>query len=229
MKERPILFSAPMVRAILEGRKTMTRRAVKNTIAESWLGVGDPGNGFSPEFVALPENHLCPYGQPGDRLWVRETWRVGAWDSDYGRIAVDYAASPELGKTPWLDVPDDDVFVRLWEQSTDDAMKANLPLDEEGSYHWEPGKAPTRWRPSIFMPRWASRITLEIKNVRVERLNEISDDDAMAEGVEHFWSTPRPAVANFWRLWESINGPGSWDANPWVWVIEFKREEAASA
>lgn len=245
MKERPILFSAPMVQAILEGRKTMTRRIITDEIALAWMLPA----GFSKEFIALPENHLCRYGYAGDRLWVKEKWRVGAWDVDSGRIAVDYAASPDLGKTPWRDVEDENLWERLWVDSSDDAERAGLSLGEDDSYHWEPGRGPCRWRPSIFMPRAFSRITLEIVNVRVERLQDIIEEDALCEGIQeknviggatcaggmHQEITePRyffdgcdeegfdDAVSAYRSLWESINGSGSWDANPWVWVIEFK-------
>lgn len=268
MKERPIIFSAPMVREILEGRKTMTRRVVKfpewkekedsftcksatvyknfDVSGHNWFtwdlnGVG----GWNSKEETIEKSKMCsyiaaiqqdfvscPYGQPGDRLWVKEKWRVGAWDVDTGNIAVDYAASPELAKTPWIYA--DKMFERLWIQSTDDAMKANLPMDECGEYHWEPGKGPCHWRSSMFMPRWASRITLEITAVRVERLHDISTSDVFAEGMEmrpedddgSTWGAFGAAHQRFKELWESINGPDSWDVNPWVWVIEFKRVEA---
>ena len=145
-KERPIIFSGPMIRAILEGRKTQTRRIVK------------------PNCLSK----LSPYGRTGDRLWVRETWGHNPEGPGY-----------------------------VYRSDGDFDMK----------FHGD------RWRPSIHMPRWASRITLEVTGVRVERLQDINEEDALAEGVEHA----------FRSLWESINGPGSWDANPWVWVVEFRR------
>lgn len=175
MKERPILFSAPMVRAILKGRKTQTRRVVKSQ---------------PPLFAHATRHHQrlmvpnCPYGQPGDLLWVREAW---AYHPDYPestRRAI-YRSEPGVE----YDVP--------------------------------------RWRPSIHMPRWASRILLEIVAVRVERLNDISEADAMAEGVDAFINSDgdeiEQASVMFMRLWEQINGPGSWAANSWVWVVEFKK------
>ena len=178
MKERPILFSAPMVRAILDGTKTMTRRAVKG-IALDWLRP----NGFTPEFVANPENHLCPYGIPGDRLWVRETFGI---DDEDGSVL--YFADPDTAQA---------------------AEHARVCED----------RYPRR-RPSIHMPRRASRILLEITHVRVERLQDISHEDALAEGMP--WDD---SVHHFSRRWELINGAGSWDANPWVWVVEFQRVE----
>jgi hypothetical protein len=173
MKTRPILFNGAMVRALLAGTKTQTRRVAKG-LALEWLS-----EGFEPAFVADDANGLCPYGHPGDRLWVRETWRpVNEVHADY---AADYNAS-DLGSLG-------------------------------------------PWKPSIHMPRWASRITLEIVSVRVERLQDISEGDAIAEGVGgDVTVTPCFSVDRYRELWESINGPGSWEANPWVWVVEFKRE-----
>ena len=190
MKDRPVLFSAPMVRAILSGAKTQTRRALKGKplalIAES---------GFSPDFIAHPENALCPYGQPGDRLWVRET---------FAHIYRDNS-KPDARR-------DDDV-----------AYKADHPGLDEYAYG--------SWKPSIHMPRWASRITLEITGVRVEMLKSISSDDAYAEGAAE-WAAETvrdgnkypSAVAAFQALWEQINGPESWAANHWVWCVRILSE-----
>lgn len=199
MKERPVLFSAPMVRAILSGTKTQTRRVVKlpKSLAggEIYRAWPDLLFGATPGLhVPMPdgtEQRLRnPWGWPEpSRLWVRETW---AKNDDDGVIL--YRA---------------------------DDSQENRDLDFA---RHESGLSKYNWRPSIFMPRWASRITLEITGVRVERLQEISRGDAMAEGC------PFPNMAHgddprqwYAGLWEQINGPGSWDANPWVWVIEFKR------
>lgn len=253
MKERPILFSAPMACAILDGSKTQTRRAVKPQPKNGWQFETPPvlGKITSPhpkkdKFGAFirrgigtdfPEADIitCPYGQPVDRLWVRETWRVGAWNPDEGTIAVDYIADGSCRKE-WLEVDkdfSDDTFERLWKQSTDDCIKSGLEMDDCDNYKWEPGQSPCRIRPSIHMPRWASRILLEITSVRVERLQDINEEDAIAEGirktcdgafhVEDDLCRAPTAKECYARLWESINGPGSWDANPWVWVVEFKR------
>lgn len=199
MKERPILFSAPMVRALLAGTKTQTRRAAKLTAGAH---VKEPG-GHRRWHPADPEATLaCPYGQPGDLLWVRETWHD----------ASSSLHSCALYRADGIDL------------------------------HWD------KWTPSIHMPRWASRITLEITRVRIERLQGISEADAKAEGIERATDFPgwyrhplrgdSPGLADagkagkcptafprlaFQALWESINGPASWDANPWVWAIEFRR------
>lgn len=185
MKERPILFSGAMVRAILDGSMTQTRRFVKGE-ALRWLA-----DGFTPEFVADYKNKLCPYGQPGDRLWVRETW---ARDSE-----------------------DDALFYRADVGSGNEADEWQRNIDDGANGY--------RWRPSIHMPRDVSRITLEVTGVRVERLQEIGEVDARAEGAP--WaacSSPQVGShkAGFAQLWEGINGAESWSANPWVWVIEFE-------
>lgn len=220
MTDRPILFSAPMVRALLAGTKTQTRRAVKGWPLE-WLVPGM----FTPEYVADPANAACPYGVSGDRLWVREAHWFFQDEHD-----------PVTGYTPPV-LTTEDVEYRA---------------DGESTRHG--------WRPSIHMPRWASRITLNITGVRVERLQAITEDDARAEGCHG----PEDDVANnlpnchrcagtglytafaanggampdtecdlcdtpakrFRLLWGSINGAESWDANPWVWVLEFERAPA---
>jgi len=251
MKERPILFSAPMVRAIMDGRKTQTRRVVKPQPHEDWklksCGILTcEAHSLHAEQVAifdrpdgLNQPYKFPYGQPGDQLWVREAWRIGAWDENRPAFALDYCdgASKE-----WIEVPDamgDDgeLFDRIWQQSSDDAAKA---LGIQDRYQWEPGQSPCRWRPSIHMPRWASRIQLEITVIRVERLQDISEADALAEGIQAYsdgtyrdYNVPDDKVFDHYTfaspvdsyrtLWDTINGPGSWEANPWVWVIEFRR------
>lgn len=185
-KERPIIFGSEMVKAILEGRKTQTRRVIKPQPAS--------GVRFSP-FVPgqVEDGHgrelRCPYAV--DRLWVRETWQ-----------AVHYTGE----QTGYKEYPGEVV-------QEDYGPKFGLVFPGGG---WD-----GRWRPSIFMPRWASRITLEVVSVRVERLQEISDSDARAEGVLCDLNCRRP----FMELWDSINAKRGygWDSNPWVWVIEFER------
>jgi hypothetical protein len=185
MKERPILFSGPMVRAILEGRKTQTRRVV-NIDIDPKVGrflEADPSGfwGFANDDHFPIQCIHCPYGIKGDRLWVRETWTP----------VSTYEPSAETGAL----------------------YKADF-IGSEDFVDW-------RWKPSIHMPRWASRITLEITGLRVERLQEISEADAIAEGIQH--RTMNNPIVEFQWLWESISGPGSWAMNPWVWVLEFER------
>ncbi|HFT4734949.1 TPA: hypothetical protein ACQTXM_006576 [Pseudomonas aeruginosa] len=203
MKERPILFTGPMVRALLEGRKTATRRIAKP------VKHPDLGNIYAPGALVLERepqhviDRACPYGQPGDRLWVREAWAADA--------QVDAIAPSDLSQGEPIWYP------------------ADLSVRQTGCSMISKGRV----RPSIHMPRWASRILLEITAVRVERLQDISKEQAKAEGVrdvgegsfdvedsKHFAADPRESFAS---LWSSINGESSWDANPWVWVVEFKR------
>ncbi|MBA1290530.1 hypothetical protein [Pseudomonas japonica] len=233
VKERPILFSAPMVRAILEGRKTVTRREVKKTAALDCLAAG-----FEPAFLTLSGNaDLCPYGQPGDRLWVRETWGVISHNFDEMGNVVDWV--PDRPAQPIRDLP----FGRGY-YSGHVIYAADGPAewagDDDGG-----GEPRSAWKPSIHMPRAASRILLEVTDVRVERLQDgegetASENRYIAEGIHRihhgdgnyyfhpFKSEPGPGnwidPIDAWReLWVSINGAESWNANPWVWVVEFKR------
>ncbi|WP_042886279.1 hypothetical protein [Cupriavidus necator] len=198
MKERPILFSGAMVRAILDGRKTQTRRVVKESHLAHTRYVPD---GAGDVFVH--DTYRCPYGLSGDRLWVRETWSTD-FANHYPHDRVWYAADDDRRH---------DIEVR-------DGVR--------GIYSPESGvHVPFRWRPSIHMPRWACRIELEITGVRGERLNDCSEEDALAEGVTLQPCHPRHAERMgrdaYEKLWDSINGAGAWDANPWVWVVEFWR------
>ena len=189
MKSRPILFSGAMIRAILGGSKTQTRRVLKG-MALDWISTP---TGFDPQFIADAGNRLCPYGNPGDQLWVREAWRTS-------KIADELKPSQLVGGS----------CSPIWYEA-----------QEEVPFHSSDfGKL----RPSMFMPRWASRITLEITGVRVERLQDITPEDCIAEGVSGSNSMGRcDLTTSYADLWKSINGPGSWDLNPWVWVIEFRR------
>ena len=204
-KSRGILFSAPMVRALLAGTKTQTRRVMEPD-GRFRLGLVCPLDGGPAR---------CPHGAPGDRLWVREAWRA---DSDHD------------------DKPPRDIAegAHVWYEA-DSGLPAIRGLSRQG-----------RLRPGMFMPRWASRISLQITDVRVERLQDISAADCWAEGIPGQpppgvyieslgeiarWSDgvvrehPQPAYR---ALWEYLNGPGSWEANPWVWAVSFKRIEAGA-
>jgi hypothetical protein len=200
MKDRPILFSGPMVRALLDGSKTQTRRVVK---MKSHHQIEERDDGTLWPWMHDSERDSdswmhCPYGQPGDRLWVRENF------ADLRGTGIEHRPTPSSAIQRYAFAADTKAG-----SHADDARK-NYGI---------------RWKPCIHMPRSASRITLEITGVRVERLQYISDEDSLAEGVYPtatglYPGSPREAYR---KLWESINGPGSWDANPWVWAVEFKR------
>lgn len=213
VRERPILFSGEMVRAILDGRKTQTRR-VLNLARGGWSVRLAESDGRADQPANLRQVACgCPHGQPGDRLWVRETFSKHVRLSDPHYLPADYP---------------------------DEAM---------GAWYWADGNPEhgdwTKPKPSIHMPRWASRLTLEITDVRVGRLQEISGQDVVAEGVKcptnhgHWHNDDydafleeeeRLAVEAYRGLWDSLNAKRGygWDVNPFVWVIEFKRVEAAA-
>lgn len=242
VKQRPILFSGEMVRAILDGRKTQTRRVVKESVSAKEMGK-DVLPMINRNGAWLKPCEWSPYGHIGDRLWVRETWRIGAWAMDDNEFCIDYKADNSQ-RRQWLKCEDDELWERLCIQSVDDAEKAGLEMDENCTYHWEHGESPCRWRPSIHMPRWASRINLEITDVRVERIQDISIGDAISEGIpqtygealnvfgegklvgreNHIWDN-FTSIENFRWLWDSINADRGfgWDVNPWVWALTFKR------
>lgn len=204
MKERPILFSAPMVRALLAGEKTQTRRVVKpqpfvslDAISGWAIPVPKKCQGWARDFLDIKGPNIdaaCPYGEVGDRLWVRETFM------DLQGTGVEHRPDP-LGP----------LHRYAYQADTPPGSRGDEARKEYG----------LKWKPSIHMPRAASRITLEVTGVRVERLQDISEADAAAEGVH---TDPAcPAYDAYQALWEQINGKGSWDANPWVWVIDFRR------
>lgn len=242
MKERPILFNGEMVRAILEGRKTQTRRIVKEQerLKAGFDDLGKPGTEYLNEYggwqpwVPNAKTFRCPKGRPGDRLWVRESWALV--------MTTAYRASEGIIQTV---NPNDEHHAAIYRENFDRANGGFV------------------WKPSIHMPRWASRINLEITNVRVERLQDISEEDAKAEGVavgqraklddfdyyckecgkhprEHIGQASvcpgKSSLYNPWSfrggfklIWDGINAEfdKSWQANPWVWVIEFKKVEEA--
>lgn len=226
MKERPIIFSSEMVRALLDGRKTMTRRIVKpqplfldsDNFGDCWF----PSKDHPKALHYASEKHFrrglpqdfCLYGIPGDRLWVRETWG-SAFDKNGNGIVV--------------------------YKSDGSALLAQAEQEGEGDWCGVDGQCPknritmpSRWRSPLHMPRWASRLTLEITDVRVQRLQEITEEDALAEGAMEWWNglSERERVAiyeggrgpahAFKLLWNYIHGPYAWALNSWVWAISFK-------
>ena len=187
--ERPVLFRGEMVRAILDGRKTQTRRVIK---PQPELRANGSVLWWKNDMLVPESTYRSPYGAPGDRLWVRESFCYTE-----GGIAV--------------------------------CHKENCTKDEfrEGWWIGNIFIGPVKWRPPIHMPRWASRITLEVTAVRVERVQDISEEDALAEGVwaAYKWAISCTPILGFKRLWDSINAKRgySFDSNPFVWVIEFRR------
>ncbi|HEJ3040974.1 TPA: hypothetical protein SL281_004268, partial [Pseudomonas aeruginosa] len=219
MKERPILFTGPMVRAILEGRKTVTRRVVKPQ--PDFLGsMVDPNTPFKTLDAGLHARITCPYGEPGDQLWVRETWHVG---KPHDKTAPADILAPLLAEGRGITVL---YTAGGWQSVGPAGREEPIYPDDQPLPDWA-GKG----RPSIHMPRWACRILLEITAVRVERLQDISEEQALAEGVrgepcDHArqacadigcWGDTAKGAFGF--LWESLNGEGSWAENPWVWVV----------
>lgn len=217
VRERPILFAGEMIRAVLDGRKTQTRRVVKS----AWQGLPLDNPDYLREVLAK-----SPYGAAGDRLIVRETWKYADWTEDgYPFIAYQADNSSRLIEN----------YPSEWAERVSDTWSA---LSDPSNYRIDNRAADRRWRPSIHMPRWASRLTLEITDVRVERLREISEADARAEGVEplHVTAVARGPNPFYYRdefssLWDSLNakregGAYAWDRNPWVWVIEFRKSDS---
>ena len=199
MTERGMMFNSEMVRAILDGRKTQTRRPIKFPFKDRNLGCELSGNELAGELSA--RNYLnSPFGKPGDRIWVRETFQGPLFDFD--QMDAYCKDSTPFEKAQFC------VYKA-------DGKPAPEFFDADDNLH-------CCWRPSIHMPRWASRITLEITDVRVERLNAITESDAEAEGITY--TGFGDLLDDGYRyLWKSIYGDDSWQVNPWVWVIEFKR------
>ncbi len=252
MKERPILMNGDMVRAILEGRKTQTRRIAKFQPIEK--GLNFSWTELKPGFYCTDNpasGHVlsarrgdgcwedktfplhCPFGVTGDRLWVREAWKIHSFMED-APVEFQYQADGAI-----RDENDtaDCTRYEIWYEDTVERATSYLeyihwPIDDEGMFSWKQGESPLPWRPSIHMPRWASRITLEITDVRVERVQEISEADAISEGVQ-----PIPKVCteisgqeykfSFRETWFKVYGVDDWERNPWVWVIQFKVVENA--
>ncbi|HDS7794653.1 TPA: hypothetical protein QH592_004213 [Raoultella ornithinolytica] len=229
MKERGMIFNGEMVRAILDGRKTQTRRIMAPQPADDIERSAFP----NPDAIGWKSSlkhkhgsttaHFCPFGAVSDRIWVRETFQGPLFD--YEQMEAFLEDSSKFEKPEFCQYAADGGH-RPEYQDADDNLRYG-------------------WRPSIHMPRWASRITLEITDVRVERLNAISEEDAEAEGInmealadsqdrydciaDHNMTGRPTATGAFKYLWESIYGAENWQANPWVWVIEFKRVEGGAA
>ncbi|CAB3888814.1 hypothetical protein LMG26788_03731 [Achromobacter pulmonis] len=215
MRERPILFTGPMVRAILAGNKTQTRRVVKPWEPRPGSAAVPADISYLPDFTCY--RTTCPYGQPGDRLWVRESTH----------------------RRPMLNLLTGEPLAEKYDGGAYTADGADVLTPEGFDLAWWYSRKSC---PSIHMPRFACRLVLEVTGVRVERLQVITEEQARAEGITDGGCTncghnepcgcdaPAPsAIDSFAYLWGSINGPGSWDANPWVWFVEFRRIEEGGA
>jgi hypothetical protein len=243
VRQRAIIFSAPMVLALLNGTKTQTRRLVKKppTLSHHYLQpmfgkgtdgqeIGEPGlwREVGPDYPDDErDDRRCPYGTVGDLLWVKETWcPADKWADDTER--------------------DDPTCIRY--RADGKALRFNYvhqgaaPTKIHGTEQWTD---PAKWNSPLFLPRWASRITLEVKSIRAERLHDITEEDANAEGVrpgqrwadstypprsaEHRYKVSETHREAYARAWNTIHGNDAWRANPWIWAIEFTRVEASCA
>lgn len=256
MKPRPIIFSTPMVPLILADQKTQTRRIFKMPKGLQWYTKSMSGNDrFDGEHTGdvcdidgsgwwSLDELACPYGQVGDQLWGRESWRIAAW-TENGELMVEYRDGTF---SKWLKDPTDvdgEKFNNIIMQCSDELDRKGIDTDKDGNYSREALQS-LRWRSAMFMPRWASRILIEITDVRIERVQNISEEDAIAEGsylvrcqCPQMQSKPRSIIEATFRqtychihgneyshLWNLINGKKHpWESNPWVWVLQFKRVE----
>ncbi|ENQ2456767.1 hypothetical protein ACEOSJ_004597 [Klebsiella pneumoniae] len=223
MSERGMIFNAEMVRALLDGRKTQTRRPIKWKQTR-FTEIGEREDGSKWPWSEDAEHacdfwHPCPFGAVGDRIWVRETWGVVSHAFSDDGLMIDWV--PDRPATAIHEMPFGNGYYSGYAIY---AADGDFTWGDDDGY--EDGRS--CWKPSIHMPRAASRILLEITNVRVERLRSMSQDDARAEGVIAA-SGPMEVGLAFRELWDSIYGEESWKANPWVWVIKFKRIEELTA
>ncbi|HBQ6832556.1 TPA: hypothetical protein L8N98_001047 [Klebsiella quasipneumoniae subsp. similipneumoniae] len=240
MKERGMIFNGEMVRAILDGRKTQTRRPIKWKQTR-FTEIGEREDGSKWPWSEDAEHacdfwHPCPFGAVGDRIWVRETWGVVSHAFSDDGLMIDWV--PDRPATAIHEMPFGNGYYSGYAIY---AADGDFTWGDDDAY--EDGRS--CWKPSIHMPRAASRILLEITDVRVERLNAISEEDAEAEGIDmealydsqdcydciaDHNMTGRPTVTGAFKyLWESIYGEEGWKSTPWVWVIEFKRVEGGAA
>lgn len=237
MKERGMIFNGEMVRAILDGRKTQTRRPIKWKQTR-FTEIGEREDGSNWPWSEDAEHacdfwHPCPFGAVGDRIWVRETWGVASHAFSDDGLMIDWV--PDRPATAIHEMPFGNGYYSGYAIY---AADGDFTWGDDDGY--EDGRS--CWKPSIHMPRWASRILLEITDVRVERLNAISEEDARAEGIIDGGclncgepepcgcANPEPdATDAFSYLWQSIYGQENWNANPWVWVISFERVEGGAA
>ncbi len=256
-----IIMSDESTRAILAGKKTLTQRVIipqpPDIEGLYYLPHGREFWGFLPsgERADVPPLR-CRYGRPrhgnqwGDFMWVKEVWRIDGWHPEYGITSIQYRADGAVREPPegvmWPDtgndLKDEDAWIQYWTQSTDEAQKAlgepahEAPDEWELCWQWEPGHGPCRWRSPLFMPRWASRLSLEITDERVRRVQTTNAHDVVAEGIElpnidpgrgiTWYEGKEDDIARTYysRVWDSINAKRghAWETNPWVWAVTFR-------
>lgn len=233
MKVYPILMSAPMIMATIAGRKSQTRRLCKGGVI-AWL---EPDM-FTPEFVSDPSNNLCPYGTKGDILYVRESWKPLGWSSDDDpELHIQYKAD-QIAQAFYAS---EDVCEKIDLSIHAECAKKGVKIDGDGKYLTDDD--PISWRPSIHLPKELSRIWLKVSEVRIERLQDVTNQDSLAEGIDFverrgsawykdYLFTHLEGIQDcfnyllpknsFRSLWMKIHGRDSWRENPWVWVIEYQ-------
>jgi len=238
-----LITCTEMVRAFLDGRKRQARRIIKN-MPEKWhigkCAFEKNGNG-DESFIIYgkcgEKTRYAPY-RVGDELYIKEAWRIGSWNENEGTVCIDYKADGYC-RQEWLQVPDEDDFVHLWVQCSEDCRKAGLVLDIDNSYHWHPGESPCRWRSSRFMFKAFARLWYRVKAVKdPQRLQDISEEDAEHEGCEYFGGYPiddlcprttageKSEIEVFQTLWDSLHKPGErWADNPYVFPYELEELE----
>ena len=252
-KERPIIFDVQEVNAVLVGDKTQYRVPFDFEFKINTASLNETADdiGWSVQKLITRAYHEavydfeCPFGAIGDRLWVQEDWRVGAWREIGGVLAIDYKASPEITNTPWVQVSDDEdgkKFQTVWIAVTDELDSKGVKTNDDGHYHWPAGQAPLDWRDASTMERWASRLLLQITDIRIERIQDISEQDAISQGIKHIHADPKDRVgpnhftkSNGWyhcsrptaaevfkEMYKVSDDYDKYGENPWVWVIEFK-------
>ena len=245
IKEMPLALDALGVGLVDTGMKTQHRMLVKPVIGGmgvrflNYGGRGWQAYETDDSDAMLPDDECrikCPLGNVGDIIWLKEKWRVGAWDHDAKRFAIDYEASPTLTNTAWLSVSDDDQanvegFYRVWSEVADELSAKGIKRDVDGHYRWSAGQAPMDWRSAESMPRWASRITLEITDIKIQQIQDITGQEAYAEGCPypkkalHPSNQPyldRNAIAWFVCNWKDEHGEQSYLKNDMVWAVTFK-------
>ncbi len=252
MNEKPILFKEEMIRAILAGNKTQTRRivnpqpesdvdVVENTGGNLWYFYNKEKAKLNyPQYINMRK---CPYGIPGDELWIRETWKIQSFMEGEpieflykdGKVMDEH----ELERWQWSKY--EEWHERVTMKATNELVESDLePDDDSGNFLWTGKESPLKWHPSIFLPRWGSRIQSGVDNIRVERVQDISEEDAKAEGVslDDYQYTSFPVEGErvetykegFEILWDKINkkrGFG-WDENPWVWTVDMNNIKDSS-